>query len=269
MFFEKNNLRINILSVLSLSWEYSNAYAAGRTYNALSYRIQGNASFTHSDKTIHVKSGDVIFVPKNYDYHLFAKNERLIVVHFEIENQAEKDIDVITPMDSSYYQKNFYALYDIWTKKQFGYEYECASVMYKILSKLYKQKCENRIIAVSDVMNDAIEYIHDHFNEASLNVAKLAALSGMSDTYFRKLFVSLLGITPLKYINDLRVSYAMELLNSGYFSVSEIAEKCGFENQKYFSAVIKKQTGFPPSFFKGQSLILRKPQIRLQNEDII
>ena len=70
MFFECNNLKINILSVLSLSWQESDAYAAGRPFNALSYRIKGNADFMHSGKTIHVNSGDIIFVPQNYDYHL-------------------------------------------------------------------------------------------------------------------------------------------------------------------------------------------------------
>ena len=117
MFFECNNLKINILSVLSLSWQESDAYAAGRPFNALSYRIKGNADFMHSGKTIHVNSGDIIFVPQNYDYHLFAHDEKLIVIHFEIENQSEFDIDLITPVDSSYFQKKFYTLYDLWSKK--------------------------------------------------------------------------------------------------------------------------------------------------------
>lgn len=250
MFFECNNLKINILSVLSLSWQESDAYAAGRPFNALSYRIKGNADFMHSGKTIHVNSGDIIFVPQNYDYHLFAHDEKLIVIHFEIENQSEFDIDLITPVDSSYFQKKIYTLYDLWSKKQLGYEYECMSILYKILAKLYIQKGEHRIDIISDVMNDTIEYIHDHFTEQQLNIAELSASAGMSDTYFRKLFVSSFGITPLKYINDLRVSYAIELLRSGYFSVAEVAEKSGFDNQKYFSTVIKKKTGKSPTSFK-------------------
>lgn len=252
MFFDCDSLKINILSVLSLSWEKSDAYAAGRPYNALSYRICGNADFTHDNKTVHAKSGDVIFVPEGYGYHLSAQNEKLFVVHFEIENQADAaaDIDLITPTDSVYFQSKFRTLYDLWSKKQIGYKYECTSILYKILAKLYTQKYENKIIAVSDFMNDAIEYIHDHFTEREISISGLAAAAGMSDTYFRKLFVSSFGVTPLKYINDLRLSYAIELLHSGYFTVSEIAEKCGFENQKYFSTVVKKQTGKSPLHFK-------------------
>lgn len=250
MFFDRGDLKINILSVLSLSWRETNAYAAGRPFDALSYRNRGNADFTYSDKTLHVQSGDVIFVPRDLDYHLAAQDEELTVVHFEIENAAEYDIDLITPVDSLYFKKKFDTLYELWSKKQLGYEYECVSVLYRILAKLYRQKCETKIDVISDVMNDAVEYIHDRFRDRKLNIAELSAAFGMSDTYFRRLFVSSFGTTPLKYINSLRVSYALELLRSGYFSVEEVAEKSGFDNQKYLSTVIKKQTGKTPTSFR-------------------
>ena len=144
MFFERDFLKVNILSVLSLGWKECDAHAAGRSYNALSYRICGNADFTHGDKTLHVKSGDVIFVPKGYDYHLSARDEKLIVVHFEIENQKDADIDFIAPIDRSYFHSKFCTLYNLWSKKQIGYRYECTSILYKILSKLYKQKYEKK-----------------------------------------------------------------------------------------------------------------------------
>lgn len=250
MFFERNDIKVNIISVLSLGWEKCDKYASKRPFNALSYRIEGNATFSHKSTKTYAKGGDVVFVPKDYDYHLCAENEKLIVVHFDMENAPEKEIDLITPMDLQYLNDKFLTLYDLWSKKQFGYEYECTSIFYKILSRLYKQKMQNKIDFKSNVINDAKEYIHDHFNEQNLTVAKLSAFFGMSDTYFRKIFVSAFGTTPLKYIINLRVSYAVELLKSGYFSVEEVAEKSGFDNQKYFSKVIKKQTGKSPTAFK-------------------
>lgn len=72
----------------------------------------------------------------------------------------------------------------------------------------------------------------------------------MCGTYFRSLFVSSYSQTPLKYINSLRIARAVKLLRSGYYSVTEVAEKCGLDNQKYLSKVIKKNTGHTPSEFK-------------------
>jgi len=74
-------------------------------------------------------------------------------------------------------------------------------------------------------------------------------MCSMSDTYFRKLFVENFAVTPLKYINNLRLNYAIELLSSGYYSISEISDKCGFDSIYYFRAFIKKETGNAPSFY--------------------
>ena len=76
----------------------------------------------------------------------------------------------------------------------------------------------------------------------------------MSDTYFRKLFVQEHHITPQCYINRLRLEMATELLRTGYYSVSEVAERCGFNSACYFSTFIKKETGLSPLQYRKQLL---------------
>ena len=98
-----------------------------------------------------------------------------------------------------------------------------------------------------DVLCDIVDYIHEHFCEKGLTIELLSKMCSMSDTYFRRLFKQRFKVTPLKYINDLKVKYATELLRSGYYTVTEAAEKCGFDNVYYFSLFIKKETGQSPS----------------------
>ena len=57
-------------------------------------------------------------------------------------------------------------------------------------------------------------------------------------------------MTPQKYINQLRLTAATELLQSGYYSISEVASHCGFNNINYFSAFIKKETGLSPVSYR-------------------
>jgi two-component system response regulator YesN len=87
-----------------------------------------------------------------------------------------------------------------------------------------------------------------------VQISALAALSDMSDTYFRRLFLEVFGERPLDYLNKLRVSYACELLTSGYYTVSEVAGRSGFPDPKYFSTVFKRITGESPTEFKNKSL---------------
>jgi AraC-like DNA-binding protein len=45
----------------------------------------------------------------------------------------------------------------------------------------------------------------------------------------------------------MRLSYAEKLLSRGRYSVLEVAEMSGFSDVKYFSRVMKREYGVPPS----------------------
>lgn len=250
MFFDNPDLRIEILSVLHLNWEQSHAYAAPREFNALSFRVRGGAIFSHGGAERHVNAGEIAFVPKGFDYRIDAGCEEVYVVHFGLPGGEQYDMEVLKPLDTAYCERKFRTLYSAWTKKQPGYRYECAAEFYKLLHRLFCQKSEQRFDPFAGKMEEVTEYIHEHYTDKDLAVGTLAKMANMSDTYFRKNFVRAFGTTPLLYINDLKVAHAIELLRSGYYSVEETAEICGFDNQKYFSAVIKKKTGHTPSEFK-------------------
>lgn len=75
--------------------------------------------------------------------------------------------------------------------------------------------------------------------------------------YLRKLFKKEMGVTPLEYMTNLRMKKAETMLTAMWtkdYSVSEIAQLCGFEDALYFSRVFKKHFGCSPSIFaKRQS----------------
>ena len=179
----------------------------------------------------------------------------MFVVHFSSQSDLPSEIKKFTPESSKYFERKFTELYTVWTKKQFGYEHECKSILYKILTKIEREIAEAKISVMNDSILEAVEYIHDHFTEDSLSVDFLAKMCGMSDTYFRKLFVKNFSVTPIKYINSLKLNYARELLLSGYYTVGEVSEKCGFNTINYFSSFIKKETGLMPSEILKENLL--------------
>ena len=83
-----------------------------------------------------------------------------------------------------------------------------------------------------------------------LTMAELAQMCGVSETYFRRIFLNAKGCSPIDYINNLKLSRAKELLGSGMYSISEVAEQSGFHDESYFSRFFKKQTGVAPSKYK-------------------
>ena len=68
----------------------------------------------------------------------------------------------------------------------------------------------------------------------------------MSESYFRRIFLKNYGISPIKYINNLKIERAKELLTSGLYTVSDVAELSGFHDESYFSREFKKHSGKTP-----------------------
>ena len=72
----------------------------------------------------------------------------------------------------------------------------------------------------------------------------------MSETYFRRIFLRNFGISPIKYINNLKIDRAKDLITSGYYSISEAAEASGFHDNAYFTRKFKEATGVTPLEYK-------------------
>ncbi|MBQ2966732.1 MAG: helix-turn-helix transcriptional regulator [Clostridia bacterium] len=247
MFFKTNDINVNLLSSLELKHGFNNSDAGVRPYHALSFRIDGNANFKHNGKVTHAKTGDILFAPAYCRYTIDSCLEHLFVLHFESDTPLPTDIQLFSPDNPSYFKRKFEELHKVWSKKQPGYIYECKSIFYRILMHIEQEYMKNKYTGYQDKLNEAVDYIHEHFTAPELSVEMLAKMSAMSGTYFRKMFREKLSVSPRHYINMLKLELATELLSSGYYTVSEASEKCGFKNIHYFSAFIKKETGKSPS----------------------
>lgn len=235
-----------ILSVLSLEWDSSSAQSDHRPYHALSMRIQGAADIRSEDGELSLTSGDIVFIPAGKIYTLKAEHERLLVVHFSSDVPPADKIQKFVSKNPAYLEGKLTELYTAWNKRAPGYEFECRAIFNKILYSIERESIEELRSGSKDKILEAEEYIREHLTDRELNIENMAKTYGMSDTYFRKLFMERFGVTPLKYINALRLEYAKELLESKYYTVGEVSDMCGFNNINYFSTFIKKEMGISP-----------------------
>lgn len=114
--------------------------------------------------------------------------------------------------------------------------------------KLILPLCKKNI-ASDRYVSCAVEYIRQNFKE-QLTVEKIAKKSGVSPSYLYSLFKKELGLSPIAYLNDIKLSHACMLLKYTIKSISQIAEECGICDQYYFSKLFKRKYGCSPLRYK-------------------
>ena len=93
----------------------------------------------------------------------------------------------------------------------------------------------------------ARRFIKEHLDDEELNLASIAAQSGVTPQHLITVFKKHFGTTPSRYLWQLRASSARKLLIHSQLSQSQIAFKCGFKSQPHFSRTIRKMFGMTPA----------------------
>ncbi len=159
---------------------------------------------------------------------------------------SEKDFDEINQIMVQLHQE--YATHSS------GYKTMITSLFLQMvtkLSRLYETPSNEEETDILSLANPAA-YIEQHFQE-DVSIEKLSEMANMSTRHFRRIFHGIYGISPLKYINNLRIQHASNLLVSTDLSITEIAIHCGFSDANYFSTKFKEATGKSPVVFRKSS----------------
>jgi AraC-like DNA-binding protein len=97
----------------------------------------------------------------------------------------------------------------------------------------------------------SIRFINENY-PSKIAITTLAKMENMCMTTYNLLFKEQLGISPTKYIIQLRLNHARSLLESTNLSIEEIGLLCGYPDINFFSRVFKTYVGISPSNYRKQ-----------------
>jgi len=89
-----------------------------------------------------------------------------------------------------------------------------------------------------------------------LTLAGLAAELNVSQYHLQRVFKRIIGITPARYLHDLRMEQARQLLERGDLPIREIAFGVGFRSLSHFASAFQKANGSSPLKYRDQ---VRRP----------
>jgi AraC family transcriptional regulator of arabinose operon len=113
--------------------------------------------------------------------------------------------------------------------------------------------------AADDRIHEAIDFMRDNYQQ-STQVPALAARCALSPSRFAHLFREQTGVSPMRYLEQLRMARAKELLLTTNAAVAEVGYRCGYDNPLYFSHVFRRSVGRSPRSFREGRALAQRPE---------
>ncbi|MDR1281847.1 MAG: AraC family transcriptional regulator [Opitutaceae bacterium] len=95
-------------------------------------------------------------------------------------------------------------------------------------------------------MRRLLDYIEQNLAD-DLSMPVLAGQANLSENYLSEVFRDHTGLTPQLYITRKRIARAKELLQTGNYTVGEVAHLTGFFDQSHLDRHFRQFCGVPPS----------------------
>ncbi|KON90106.1 AraC family transcriptional regulator [Sporosarcina globispora] len=231
-------------------------------FTELFYIVKGRGSFILPSNEIPVKENDLVIINPNVE-HTEKSNSQdsLEYIALGIEGLAFSHAqDAASQMGVYTHQveRNEFLFYlnqllDEVKYNEEDYEVVCQSIISILLVKLRRRdefvikKTEHKNI------NKAVAfikyYIHQNYREP-LTLDDLAAAGNINKYYLSHTFKQDIGISPIEYLNKVRIREAKILIETTDYSISHIAGIIGFSSQSFFTQAFKRLTKETPSAYR-------------------
>ena len=233
--------------------EYKSLYTSfsnNLKYNELIFHFSGQSTVYFDNLVLETNPNTIRFLPEGsfsrYDV-LRREHGECIFVAFSADRPISDKAFVISSLRKESIGNLFKKMFSVWIGKGDGYYFETISILYKIFAEIQKERYTPAAHYLK--IKPAADFIHDRFLKEELSVSALSNMCGIKESYFKRLFKEKYGMPPKKYIIQLKINHACELLRLKEYSVTEIAEICNFSDIYFFSRQFKEYVGITPTQF--------------------
>lgn len=98
-------------------------------------------------------------------------------------------------------------------------------------------------------LENAVTFVEANYAK-NFKISELADACHMSETHFRRVFQERMNMTPVEYINFVRIKKACDLIDKTDISMEEVAEKVGFVTPSTFNRNFRRIIGTSPYQWK-------------------
>lgn len=226
-------------------------------FNRLYCVLEGKAIIEGNRGRMVLEPGYIYLIPGQYKFsHNCPESMQLLWVHFQLEFLP--GLDVLQQFKpESFYQAskadigNFkYMLSHLETPSP-KISIELSALLLRLLKpfmpddwQVIQPTPENE-----ERLKPVLELLNNRYNQP-FDLRATAKLVNMNPAYMSDLFRRTFGASPSRYLMNLRIRRAQNLLLTTDRRISDIATECGFEDPLYFSRIFRKRCRFSPRKFR-------------------
>lgn len=250
----------------------------------VSYVFSGSAIHTIQNTSYPIKKGDIILVNHNvphcfthtpntedfmtYNLHFtpdfietadIDSNEFYSLISYYMFPSAfdefdwEKPLNYIVKTKSREFHSLFKKIYSEYTNREIGYQHIIRAQLTELIIQLFREIRKQQPHFTQphqELVEKAIKHMNDNY-KSRINLEDIVSDMFVSKNYFRQIFKKVTGVSVSTYIQHLRINEARRLLeNDMESSVSKIANKCGYNDMKFFYQAFKKTVGMTPTEYR-------------------
>lgn len=224
------------------------------------YTLRGFGHIRIKNKTYTLKPGKAFFikVPSNHRYYLPQNSKNWEFIHLTLFGEetirlynaiTEKAGHILDLNISETPITHILNLLKNASDNKIHDAYETSALAYSFLMTLQQHNQSQKNMLYPDSIAQATYFIKNHYN-FPITLDDIVNSSGLSKYHFTRLFRDTVGLTPIKYLAEIRINKAIELLKDQSLKVEDIALKVGFANSNYFCKVFRSSIGIPPGEYR-------------------
>lgn len=152
----------------------------------------------------------------------------------------------------------------LYTEKPLCHELRIKGLLCEILAALlpeaYRNPANKRLQSVPassaelERLQLTLDYLHQHYDSV-VSLQELADLTHLSREACCRSFRRMTGKSITEYLQEYRVTQSLPLIRSGRYSISQVAELCGFSNASRFAAAFRKRMGVNPGHYLKEGCV--------------
>ncbi|WP_270274626.1 AraC family transcriptional regulator [Enterococcus casseliflavus] len=235
-----------------------------REYHFIHFVREGKGLLEIENQLIEVHENQLFIVPANtvstytadsknpwkYSWIGFTGIESLNLVQI-LTNLSSKKY-VISCLDANFYEKKIEKILN-YKQNDFSSYFKINSIIYDIIGTILN---ENEVQSAqknySSPSFQAMRYMDLHYHD-EIQVSDIAYAVGIHPNYLSAMFKDEVGISPKKYLTNLKISKAKKILIESNDPINIVAGSVGFSDALSFSKFFKKELGISPSLYRKEN----------------